>query len=418
MDLDHRAAEAASSLRHEVDADLDLDLAYGRVLSGVGRRRARTAGVRMGVAAVVALVAVGALVIASSTSGGTGVDDDVATPDPDRFEVVEDGLEVQIDDDGLTERGAAILGGLPQGPLDGKASYRLPVVADPQSGLAEGDQVTLYGRGFQPGELVGAVHCAAEADVASAGVDACDLGDASYQFANTITGNARPDGTVVITVPVRRHIVTPGLGPIDCASGPERCLLAIGAAGDYDRSGGTYIQLADAPGFPEATASIDPAGPYTAGQEVTVSGASLVPNRGYQVEQCVGGDHCAALATGKASAEGTYGATVVIGGAVDVDGDVRECGDDCTLQIRGFGGLPEQTSAEPPAPIPLGPITGTQAVSPAPPSTVAPDPGQAQPPESVPTPSTTVEGTTPPSTELPPGTEPPSTSAVPPTTTG
>lgn len=407
MDLDHRAAEAAALLRDEVDGDIDLDAAYGRVLAGAGRRRARTAGVRLGVAALVALVAVGALAVVQG-GGGTGADGD---PGDDGFDRIDGEVAVEAGD-GLTERGAAILGGLPEGPLDGKQSYRLPVVADPATGLSEGDQVMLYGRGWEPGETVGAVHCAAEADVASAGVDACDLGDG---FSNTTTGTARADGTVVITVTIRRHITTPGLGPIDCASGPERCLLAIGAAADYDRSGGTYVQLAEAPPFPVATSTIDPAGPYTAGQEVTVAGASLVPNRHYQVEQCVGDDHCASLTSGRATPEGTYAAVVVVGGAVDVDGDVRPCGDACTLRIRGFGGLPEQTSAEPPPPMPLGPITGDQVV--ATPSTAPPapvDPGQAEAPE-----STVVEGTAPepPTTELPPGTEPPTTVTAPPTTT-
>lgn len=381
MDLDHRAAEASALLRDEVDADVDLDAAYGRVLAGVGRRRARAAGARVGIAALVALVAVGALAVISTAGAGPG--------DDGRFQE-----ELALEDD-LTAQGAAILGGLPEGPLDGRESWRLPVVADRADGLELGDQVTLYGKGFVPGESVGAVHCSSEADTASGGVGACDLGDASYAFANTIGGTARSDGSVVITVSVRRYITTPDGGEIDCASAAERCLLAIGAAADYDRSGGTYINFADAPPFPEPTVGIDPVGPYTAGQEVAVLAGGLVPGRQYQVLQCVGEDrdHCAALTMGRVAEDGTYGATVAIGSAVDVEGDVRECGDDCALLVRGVG-LPEQTTAPVPDAIPLGPIAGEGAVTAAPTTTTAP---ASSPP-------VTIAEEVPPSTELPPAT--------------
>ena len=407
MDLDHRAAEAAAQLRDEVDAEVDLDTAYGRVLAGVGRRRSRTAGVRIGVSALVGLVAVGALAIV--TTAGAGPGDDGRTRDGDSDEA----LAVE---DGITAQGAAILGGLPDGPLDGRESWRLPVVADRADGLHEGDEITLYGKGFEPGESVGAVHCSSEADSANGGVGACDLGDASYAFANTIGGTAGYDGSVAITVPVRRYITTPDLGPVDCASLPERCLLAIGAASDYDRSGGTYVNFADAPPFPEPSVAIDPPGPYTAGQEVTIEAAGLVAARQYQVQQCVGDEHCASLAMGRVSAEGTYGATVAIGSAVEVDGVVEDCGDACTLRVRGVG-LPDQTTAPVTDAIPLGPIAGDGAVGSTPPTTTPPDPSTATEP-----PSTIVEGTVPPSTEVGPSTTTsvpgPTTEVPPPPTSG
>ncbi|QYG95142.1 hypothetical protein HC251_23750 [Iamia sp. SCSIO 61187] len=400
MELDHRAAEAASHLRDEVVDGLDVDSAYGRVVAGVGARRARAAGVRVGVGLVVALVAVGALValvsVADAGPRTGGLDDELA-----------------LDGD-LDARGAAILGALPDGPLDGRESWRLPVVADEPAGVEAGDIVTLYGKGFVPGELVGAVHCSSEADTENAGVGACDLGDG---FTNTVSGNARFDGSVVISVPIRQIITTPDLGRVDCATAPERCLLAIGAADDYDRSGGTYISFADAPPFPEVITSIDPAGPYTAGQEVTVRATGLVPGRQFQVLQCAGEDHCASLTRGRVGADGAYAATVAIGSAVDVDGVVEECGDTCRLSIRGIG-LPEQTTAPVPGDLPLGPIGGDGAVGSEPPVT-APPPG----PETAIRPATTTEpgpsGTAPltPSTTGPsdPGT--PTTTAVPPSTT-
>lgn len=401
MDLDHRAAEAAALLRDEV-ADVDLDTAYTSVLAGGGARRARATGVRLGIAAVVALVAVGALAVATTGGAGSGGDG----PGGDPFE----------DELALDARGAAILGGLPDGPLDGRESWRLPVVADRSDGLVEGDEVTLYGKGFEPGESVGAVHCSSEADTESAGAGACDLGDASYAFANTIGGTARSDGSVVITVTIRRHITTPAYGPVDCMSAAERCLLAIGAAADYDRSGGTYVNLAGAPPFPEPTVGVDPPGPYTAGQEVTILAGGLVPGRPFQVVQCVAEDHCASLGQGRASAEGTYGATVAIGASVDVEGDVRPCADACTLAVRGIG-LPEQTTAPVPPAVPLGPIAGEGTVA-GTPTTAPPDPGTVEPVEPV-APSSAPATTAPPSTgpvapttEIPPSTSPTTTSTT------
>lgn len=392
MDLDQRAADAAAYLRGDVTADLDLDGAYDRVLAGTGARRVRLAGVRIGLVAVVALVAVAGLAVLVSVAGP--IDDDVADGARDEEEM--------MTHDGLGARGAAILGGLPDGPLDGRESWRLPVVADDPTDLRSGDTVTLYGKGFVPGETVGAVHCSSEADTANAGVGACDLGDAEYVFAHTISGTARYDGSVVITVEVRQVIETPDYGRVDCASAPERCLLAIGASTDYDRSGGTYIDFAGAPPFPEATTSIDPVGPYTAGQQVTIQAGGLIAGRSFQVLQCAGEDHCASLSQGRASAEGVYGATVAIGSAVDVAGEVVACEDRCTLAVRGIG-LPDQTTAPVPDAIVLGPIAG-EAVAVTPPTTAPADPGTAEPIPETSTPMT------------PTPTVPPTTDGVPPST--
>ena len=235
-------------------------------------------------------------------------------------------------------------------------------MADRSEGLVEGDEVTLYGKGFEPGEQVGAVHCSSEADTESAGAGACDLGDASYAFANTVGSTARSDGSVVITVTIRRHITTPGYGPVDCMSAAERCLLAIGASADYDRSGGTYINLAGAPPFPEPTVAVDPPGPYTAGQEVTILATGLVPGRPFQVVQCVGEDHCASLTQGRVGAEGTLRGHGGDRGRGRRRGRRAPCVDACTLAVRGIG-LPDQTTARVPPAVPLGPIAGEGTVT-------------------------------------------------------
>jgi hypothetical protein len=392
MDLDQHAAEAAARLHDQLGGEIDTDSAYGRVMAGVGRRRVRTTGVRAGIVAQVAVLAVGAVSVIVTAGGGGSADAPLAEDDGDGNRIT-DVREGVIADDGLTARGAAILGGLPDGPLDGRESWRLPVVADRSDDLQDGDQITLYGKGFEPGELVGAVHCSSEADTASAGVGACDLGDEGYAFANTITGNARFDGSVVISVPVRRYITTPEGGEVDCASLPERCLLAIGAAENYDRSGGTYINFADAPPFPEPVATLDPAGPYTPGQQVTVSATGLMPSRPYQVLQCAGDDHCASLSQGRSSAEGTYGAVVAVGSAVVLDGVTKECDGSCTLMVTGVG-LADATNAPFPEPIPIELLAGDAPVGSEPPVTAPPDPGTAEPPPTTvtePAPTTVAE---------------------------
>ncbi len=406
-ELDRHAAEASAALRSEVAVDLDVDGAYDDVLArGATHGARRTLGRRLLVAAAAVLVVGAAVALVSQVPSGPGLVDDPQG------------------DEELSAAGAAILGGLPDGPLDGRESWRLPVVAAPQSDLHDGDEVTLYGRGFEPGETIGAVHCGSEADTVGSGVGACDLGSVEGSFDHTTSGTARSDGTVVITVPVRRHI-TPPIGPIDCASGPERCILAIGAANDYDRSGGTYVDFADAPRFATPTFAVEPAGPYAPGQEVVARVAQLPPGRQAQILQCVGEDHCASLSQGRVADDGTYAATVVVGSSVVVEGDERPCDDDCTLRFTGIG-VPDASSLPLPEPIPLELLSGesvagleapatTAPPSPAPPSTGLPPVG---PPSSVdPGPTTSVAGTPSDPTVPPTPSDPTSpTTAAPPTT--
>lgn len=418
MDLDHRAADAAARLRHDVESDLDLDAALDRVASDVGRHRTRLALVRSAGLAFVVLGLLGGLAVLQA-GGRAGPPDPTGEVEESADGVDrDDTVEAIIADDGLTSRGAAILGGLPDGPLDGRESWRLPVVADPRDGVADGDMVTLYGRGFEPGELVGAVHCASEADTSAMGVGACDLGES---FSNTTTTSARSDGSVVVQVVIRRHITTPELGAVDCASAPERCLLAIGAADNYDRSGGSYVNFADAPPFPEPTLTVDPPGPYPPGQEVTVVAGGSIAGRPAQVLQCAGEEHCVPLSQGRVAADGTYAATVTIGSAVELDGQTVTCEDagGCTLVYTGIG-VPDATSQPFPPPYPIellpgeatvGPVEASSGPAPAGPGSVQPPSTEAPTASTEPAPSTAEVV---PSTELPATTDPAAT-APPPT---
>lgn len=175
MGLDDRAHQAADGLRRRVEGQLDLTSARSNVAAGSSARaaqRSRTAMVA-GVVAVVALVG-GLAVIAGTSGNGT---DDLST------------------DDGQTAtrdaEAARILGAMPGTATDGKDSYKLPVIAQPQSDLADGDTVTMYGKGFAPNEGLGIVQCSSEADTANIGIAGCQLASTASSEPVTLTPEQR-----------------------------------------------------------------------------------------------------------------------------------------------------------------------------------------------------------------------------------
>lgn len=281
---------------------------------------------------------------------------------------------------------------MPAGPLDGKESWRLPVLVTPQSGVADGQLVTALGRGFLPGEQVGVVMCTSEASVE--GVAACDLGTPESAYAHVTYADASPDGAVIADVVLRRFITTPLTGPVDCTSAAERCLVAIGAVSDYDRSGGSFVGFAGAPPFPEPTLVVEPPGPYAPGQLVAVRAAGLVPPRDAQVLQCRD-LRCTMLAGGIVAPDGTFVADVAAHPVfVDQDGGEVVCEDACVLAVTGIG-VDESTAAPTPPPVPITFVPIEDPVLAAPPRTAPPAT------ESVPTsvqPETTVVDSTLPGT--------------------
>jgi hypothetical protein len=373
MDLDRRARQAADALHQHVEGHLDVSGARS-ALDAVGvRRRREVRQARVGAGLVVMAAAL--IGWALFSSGG------FAGPDGDPNREVADSNR-----DGRTDKDREVLQQLPAGPIDGKASWRLPVLLEPQSGVAEGDTVTLYGRGFEPDESLGIVHCTAEADVDNAGVNACDLGTAQSTFGHVQYATASSDGTVVAHVEVRRFITTPGQGEVDCASAPERCIIAVAAVANYDRSGGSYIQFDAAPDFPDPQATLSPAGELIPGQQVQVQLTQWPAKRATRVQQCIE-DQCEDLLDGKAGPEGTYAATVTVNGSIIVDGQEIPCDGRCVLRVNGIG-LKGQSS---------------QKISPDLPLTfAAPEAGATTTTHPAPTTATTT--TSPPATTAPPGT--------------
>jgi hypothetical protein len=174
------------------------------------------------------------------------------------------------------------------GPRDGKNSIGLPVTVAPAVGLTDGATVTLTGHGFQPGEAVVVVQCAIEAGRPAkggeaAGVDGCD----TSQVQST---SATSDGLATATFTVRQSITTPVTGLIDCGSESGRCIVAMAASSDYDRSGAGGITFGPGPEPGSAPAGptliVDPAFDLADAQVVHVTATGLPPSTEVELSVC------------------------------------------------------------------------------------------------------------------------------------
>jgi hypothetical protein len=186
----------------------------------------------------------------------------------------------------------------PLGPRDGKASIGLPVTVDPAVGLEDGSVVTATGSGFKPGESVVTVQCAIEAGRPARGgqaegVDGCDTSEYVYVDADA-------DGVATAEFGVSTTITTAATGITSCASEPGRCIVAMAASDDYDRSGGAGITFGPAP-VPDPAApslSVEPSIGLTDAQVVHVVAAGLPPTTTVELEVCAV-DPAACWSTGR-----------------------------------------------------------------------------------------------------------------------
>jgi hypothetical protein len=260
--VDDHGRQAAHALHDEVARQVDTEAALATVAAG----RIRS-GRRWPAMAAVAVLLAGAIGLMSGGDGGR----EILDTDPDRAERL-------LEDAALTLT--------PAGPRDGKDSLMLPVTADPSTGLREGDSVTVRGEGFVPGESVGIVQCAIEAAQPDrggmgAGVDACNIG----RFEQVAADDA---GVATGTFRVYRALSTSIAGTVDCASAPERCIVAMGALSDYDRSGGIAISF-DPEGLPPLqlpTVEVTPAAGLADGDTVSVTGTGFRSDATVHLELC------------------------------------------------------------------------------------------------------------------------------------
>lgn len=296
-ELDARARAAAVGLRAHMAVDHDVESAIGLLPAGRDARRRR--GKVLAIAAALALVAATAGVIGSSTD------------DP--------GVEVEVDGDG--EASPVLPPGTltPLGPRDGKDSIQLPLTAEPHTGLVDGQEVTVSGSGFQSGEPVGIVQCAKQAmgdtDQVRAGIQACDVTgytDTKADAAGAATG----------TYAVRRLLTTPLTGTVDCAAEADRCMVAMGALADYDRSGTHPISFdPNVEPVELPTIEVTPADELTDGALVHVVAQGLRPGDRLSGEVCSSDpEACTSvgLTAGEAGDEPDGSPTSTESGSVDV----------------------------------------------------------------------------------------------------
>ena len=265
--LDTTASRAARGLREHVLPQVDADLALARIPASAPRR---PRGRLLTVAAALAVL-VGSVAVLSDHNGDDG---------RSRLELDEDGNPLPVPQPGTLT---------PLGPRDGKDSIELPLTVAPSAtGLHDGDTVTVSAPGFEPGESVGLVQCAQEAGGETpeqrGGIDACDISPYT-----SITADG--DGVATGDYQVQRFLTTPLTGTVDCGEDADRCLVALGALSDYDRSGGLGITFAaPAPGEPTRpkipTLTVTPAKGLHDGDVVHVEGAGYEAGTQVDLQVC------------------------------------------------------------------------------------------------------------------------------------
>jgi hypothetical protein len=260
--VDAAARAASRGLHDHVARRVDPELLLAALPADDPPRR----NGRLLAAAAVAALFIGSVAVLGDGSGGD---------DRSRLELDEDGNKLPAPEPGTLT---------PLGPNDGLDSIQLPITVEPNVDLRDGDVVTASGPGFVPGEQVGIVQCAREAGgevrEQRAGIDGCDIGSVHY-------ADADGDGVATGTFTVRRILTTPATGTVDCALEAERCIVAMGAISDYDRSGGFGVAFAGG-GEPIdiPTISVSPVEGLADGDVVRVDGEGFEPNAPLTLSIC------------------------------------------------------------------------------------------------------------------------------------
>jgi hypothetical protein len=123
---------------------------------------------------------------------------------------------------------------------------------------------------------------------------------------------------------VHRVLTTPLTGTVDCAAEAERCMVAMGALNDYDRSGGARLTFADGlPAVSLPTVSVTPTEGLADGDLVHVVAEGLAPDTVLSLEVC-SSDPAACWPTGEDVVDPTVteegGIVSTMGLAVDGSG--------------------------------------------------------------------------------------------------
>ncbi|MEM9466521.1 MAG: neocarzinostatin apoprotein domain-containing protein [Actinomycetota bacterium] len=249
-------------------------------------------------AVVVGSVALFAAAFAIARAG------DPDEPSPDAFE----------DDTDDVTAGEVVVEIQSAGRADGLDSLRMPMVASPNDGLIDEQEVALSASGFQAGVGVAAVQCAAIPG-SLGGENNCDVG-------NYTLHSSDDDGAIAFSVTVRRYISTAS-GEVDCANpGQFQCVIAVANISDYDESAtadvwfdptvdgvrGPVIDVANTDGLADGSA-------------VSVVGSGFPADAPVIVGQCIIGgsssifgcwDETARLADVVADADGAFAVEVEV----------------------------------------------------------------------------------------------------------
>jgi hypothetical protein len=356
MNLDDRARRAARALHDATPSrSTDLDLTAERVSAGAASRRRRIRGVRIAAVALLGITAVALDRRAPADDERIAIED----PRPPTSTTTPETTTTEVPDPSDPRDGFALV---PASPIDGLDSYRLPVIAIAQSGLTDGQTITVLGKGFEAGERLGIVQCASEAILT--GAAACDLtgGDTTMSYGGITYADADANGEVDATFVVKRQLPTGDLGMVDCASAAERCMVGIGALSNYDRSGSTFINFADAPPFPQPTVNAPGATAHPIGMPLAIEVSGWLPNRSIRLQQCVH-DICQTLADGYSTPDGTFSASPSLTGGVagpDVaTTGLLPCDDRCTIRAVPID-IPEATGIPSAPPLSIT-FVGTEA---------------------------------------------------------
>ena len=148
------------------------------------------------------------------------------------------------------------------------------VTAEPSTGLADHQLITVSATGFTPGTGVYLGQCRAEST--------------SSATCGPVLGQAAgPDGSVSATFRVRQTI---GNG-VDCAAAPGECVAFATAVDDVFAHGSVPLTFdPDAPPIAPPTLTFTPTTDLVDGQTVTVTGAGFAPGESVALVQCRGGD--------------------------------------------------------------------------------------------------------------------------------
>ena len=241
---------------------------------------------------IVALIAVGLVIVANSGDDDPTASDDAPPPQ-------DESVSIEVDEVDASGR------------YDGLDSIRLPLEVTPDEGLIDGQTVTARGTGFSPGAMVAVIQCAGLGEQGSA--DNCDL--SNYQL-----GSADQQGNVDMSTTVHRYISN-GTGEMDCASPDVSCAVAIGNINNYDESGVADVWFdGNVDGVRSPFINVDQTEGVQDGDVLTVTGGNFTAGETVVLSQCViggsyGFESCFTqeLQSGTAvvEADGTFSATVV-----------------------------------------------------------------------------------------------------------